>query len=438
MNNNSLQIGKALAVVAALSPFATSAQTEIASSFSAEKVILPSSQYTPDEPYSADVWVYNKNSRYDEAYKNQIWATPLVDENGNEWFKPEYELTNGNGADWQVATAPFSSDEYYKDHKSFRWALVDITAELYMRRTFTLNSITAGTVYLSCGHDDAPAEWYINGTLVHTVDDGWNNDEYVLLTDEQKALIKTDGSENVLAVHVHQNYGGAFADCGLYEARMTKALTMLPTVERGEWPCKYYMLNYNEDIAVAENAEWYALDENEEDWISGVGPFSNDENMFYITEWPSQVKPILIRRHFNLSADDLATFTDNMSVRLTCSYDENPVIWLNGTRIWSASGWNDNNYAEYLLSDEHKALLREGDNVLCASVAQGGGGGHIDFGLVAEIPYVPTSSIAAVSATKEVVDTKVYNLYGQYLGESTENLPSGIYVVGGKKVVIGK
>ena len=46
--------------------------------------------------------------------------------------------------------------------------------------------------------------------------DGWNNSEYVKLTDEQKALIKLGGEENLLAVHVHQNWGGAFADCGLY------------------------------------------------------------------------------------------------------------------------------------------------------------------------------------------------------------------------------
>lgn len=426
---------KAVALLAALCPLAASAQVVINSSFTADKPILPSSQYTPGEPYSASVWVFNENRRYDEAYKNHVFATPLVDGDGHEWFAPDYEMTNGGGADWQTATAPFSSDEYYKDQRSFRWALVDIMAEIYIRRTFTLNSITAGDVYLTCGHDDAPSEWYINGTLVHTADDGWNNDEVYLLTDEQKALIKTDGSENVLAVHVHQNWGGAFADCGLYEANMTMRRTFLGTVADGAWPCVYYMLNNNDDIAIAEEAAWYALDEDEADWISGVGPFSNDDNMFYTTEWPSQEKPILIRRHFELSASDLASIISDMSVRLTCSYDENPKVWLNGTLIWSAEGWNDNNYADYVLSDEHKALFREGDNVLCVSLTQGGGGGHIDYGLIGEMPYNPVSGVASIVAPRPA-DNKVYNLFGQYLGESTENLPNGIYIVGGKKVVV--
>lgn len=434
---NYLKLCSVIALAVAICPLIASAQEEIKSSFTADKVILPSSQYTPSDPYTANVWVFNENRRYDEAHKNHIWATPPTDENGNEWYKPEYQPTNGSGADWQMATAPFSSDEYYKDKKSFRWALVDITAELYMRRSFTLNSLTAGAVYLACGHDDAPSEWYINGTLVHSVDDGWNNDEYYLLTDEQKALLKTDGSENVLAVHVHQNYGGAFADCGLYEAKMTKANTFLSTVADGEWPCKYYMLNYNDDIAVAESAEWYALDEDEDDWMTGVGPFSNDNNMFYTTEWASQVKPILIRRHFTLDAADFASI-DEMTVRLTCSYDENPKVWLNGTQIWSAGGWNDNNYADYILSDEHRALLREGDNVLCVSLAQGGGGGHIDYGLIAEMPYdIPTSGVSSAVVAK-TADNRVFNLFGQYMGESIENLSPGIYIVGGKKVVINK
>lgn len=437
MKKKILKLCSLLAVSAiALSEFTASAQIEIKSSFSAEKPILPSSQYTPEQPYTTTVWVFNEGRRYDNASHNHIWGAPVADANGNEWFSPEYELTNGGGADWQTATAPFSSDEYYKGQKSFRWALVDITAEIYIRRTFTLTEITPGTIYLACGHDDAPAEWYINGTLVHSVGEGWNNDEYYLLTDEQKALIKTDGTENVLAVHVHQNYGGAFADCGLYEARMTKRQTMLGTIADGEWPCQYYFLNYNNDISVAEQAKWYALDEDESDWISGVGPFSNDENMFLTTEWPSQVKPILIRRHFELSEEDFASI-DEMSMHFNCSYDENPKVWLNGTLIWTASGWNDNNYADYTLAERYKKLLREGDNVLCVSLAQGGGGGHIDYGLYVETPYNPTTGVSFPEIDK-VTDSKVYNLFGQYLGDSTENLTPGIYVVGGKKVIIRK
>lgn len=414
---------------------ATAQRAEITGSFNASKPILPSSQYTSQAPYTASVWVLNEGRRYDGAYHNHIWGEPQADENGRQWYEPEYVLTDGGGADWQTASAPFSSDEYYKDHKSFRWVTVDITADIYMRRSFTLSELPGGMIYLACGHDDAPAEWYINGTLVHSVADGWNNDEYHLLSDEHKALIKTDGSENILAVHVHQNYGGAFADCGLYEADMRQVVNLLPTLEKGPWPCKAYTLNYNSDLEAARAARWYSLDEDESDWLSTVGPMSNDENMFAVTEWPSQVRPILIRRHFDLSAEELVAALEG-NVQLSCSYDENPKIYLNGTLIWSANGWNDNDYAFHSLTDDQRKLLRAGDNVLAVSLMQGGGGGHIDYGLQISAPYEVSGIVLPGADAVATADSRVFNLFGQYMGERTDGLPAGVYVTGGKKVYV--
>ena len=422
-----------LAGVLALAAVPAEAKSETRASFNAANCLLPSSQYTPEKPYSALVWVFNEGKRYADSDYNHIWATPSADKAGREWYQPDYEPAESNtAASWSMQTAPFSSDEYYKDQKSYRWITSDITGEIYMRRTFTLNEIPAGAIYLACGHDDAPAEWYINGELVHTVSDGWNNDEYVLLSDSQKALLKA--GENLLAVHVHQNWGGAFADCGLYEADMSLAETYLGTVADGPWNCAYYILNYNNDIELAEKAEWYAADEDEADWISGVGPFSNDNNMFYITEWPSQVRPILVRRHFTLETAD---FGADSHVFFTCSYDENPVVYLNGTRLWSASGWNDNNYATIELTAEQKKLLRDGDNVLAVSLMQGAGGGHIDYGLYAELPYDPSGAVDAVEVEPINNDNRIYDLFGRYVGTSADKLSRGIYIRGGKKVILG-
>lgn len=408
---------------------------EITGTFNGSKVILPSSQYTPDNPYTATVWVFNEGKRYADADYNHIWGEPEADNNGRRWYEPDYEYGDATG--WETARAPFSSDESYKGQKSHRWITADITGEIYMRRTFTLESLPEGIVFLACGHDDGPAEWYINGELVHTVSDGWKNEEYKELTADHKALLKTDGSENLIAVHVHQNWGGAFADCGLYGADMSRATTLLNTVADGKWPCKAYMLNYNSDIPVAEAAGWAAGTEDESDWMETFGPMSNDANMFLITQWPSQVRPILIRRHFTFTADDMASLAD-AELKLTCSYDENPKIYLNGTLIWSTTGWNDNNYASYTLTEAQRGLLYEGDNVLAVSLSQGEGGGHIDYGLQIVAPY-DNSGIISPEAEVNVVreaDNRVFNLHGQYLGTSTDRLPRGIYVVGGKKTVI--
>ena len=425
--------------IAACFLFSTTAnatEAEIHYAFNAKKVILPSSQYTPDAPYKALVWVVNGDN-YNSANHNKILATPSADKAGNKWFSTEYKPEEVASGSWSTQTAPFSSDEYYLGKKSYRWSLPEVMGEIYMRRTFTVDEtdFPSGGIYLACGHDDAPSEWYINGVLVHTADDGWNNEEYVLLTDEQKDLIKTDGSENLLAVHVHQNWGGAFADCGLYEADMSVKRSFLPTVEDGAWPCTYYFLNYNSDFSDAENAEWYGVEENENDWIQGVGPFSNDNNMFFTTEWPSQLRPILIRRHFTLDAADIAIINDS-ELTFSCSYDEEPIAYLNGSRFWNASGWNDNNYAKKILSGSEKDLLVEGDNVLAVSLKQGGGGGHVDFGLFIESPYNNSGSTSGVDNAEEFckpTDNRIYNLHGQYLGTSLDALKSGVYIRNGKK-----
>lgn len=412
------------------------AQEKIISTFNAGNVILPSSQYTPDRQYEAWVWVYNKGERYTDAQYNTIHGTPDTDNNGRQWYESDYELTGGE-IKWTKGTSPFSSDEYYKEHQSCRWVTSDIMGEIYMRRTFTLNAPIDSPVFMAVGHDDAPSEWYINGVQVHTVSDGWENEAYTLLTDEQKALIKTDGSENIIAVHVHQNWGGAFADCGLYAADVTTEHAILPTAtDASSWDCLYYTLNYNSDLPRAEAAKWYALTEDERDWVKGVGPFSNDENMFLITEWGSQVRPILIRRHFTLTADDVSTLKAG-TLKLLCSYDENPTVYLNGTKIWTASGWNDNNYAEQVIPAAYKSLLREGDNVLAVSLKQGNGGGHIDYGLKLVEPYKPTGIVPTGASTDaKNADNKVYDTTGRMVGTSTHGLAKGIYITNGKKTIV--
>ena len=233
-------------------------------------IILPSSQWDGDIEWKAWTWVYNSHTDYGEM---NSWNTnynvicgedfetgetgPRADSEGRMWYEPGYDMSWKEGEinydewddetgeempiKWEEHTAPFSSDETYKGRPSYRWTTQNIMADIYVRRTFTTDQLLSGPVYLACGHDDAPAEYYINGELVfertgwegeHEVElkdaqgnvteivtayaDAWNNNEYILLTDEQKALIKLNGEENIIAFHVHQNWGGAFADCGLY------------------------------------------------------------------------------------------------------------------------------------------------------------------------------------------------------------------------------
>lgn len=207
---------------------------------------------------------------------------------------------------------------------------------------------------------------------------------------------------------------------------------LLDTVDSGDgsWPCLFYELNRNTDITLAEKAKWASLDEDESYWRTGVGPFSNDGNKFLVTQWESTVHPILIRRHFTLTEEELGYVNEGV-LTLTYSYDENPRFWLNGTSLFSTTGWNDNNYASYVIPKTKKAVLQVGDNVLCVSLKQGAGGGHIDFGL--SLKYTPNpDGIEAVSSATDVHEA-TYNLQGQPVSPSYQG--QGIVIRGGKKML---
>ena len=130
---------------------------------------------------------------------NKIIGVPNA-QDGKAWYTPEFDATSWN---------------YGQDLPNFGDGR---PADVYAVRYFTVEGEIPSTLFMPAPHDDAPCEYYINGELIWSETDGWKEDEVVRLTDSQKALIKTDGSVNVFAFHVHQNWGGRYADGGLYTA----------------------------------------------------------------------------------------------------------------------------------------------------------------------------------------------------------------------------
>lgn len=201
--------------------------------------ILPSTKHGSSieaRQWKAWTWVYNTTLRFDSngegnsntnSNYNQIWGVPSDDAVGKKWYEVGYNMSdvvdmNNNTTEdivWEEHNAPFTSntDQYNNAPVSYQWITSEITGDIYIRRTFTTDRLLSGDVYLSCARDDAPAEYYLNGQLIYSVTDGWDEGAVYKLTEEQKNLIIHDGTtENLLAVHVHQNWGGALADCGLY------------------------------------------------------------------------------------------------------------------------------------------------------------------------------------------------------------------------------
>ncbi len=248
-------------------------------------IVLPSSYWDGDIEWSAWTWVYNSGITYGDngegdntnnSRYNYITGEPAEDAEGRLWYEPDFDMgpkefdVNSDQFDdegnylpilWEMQTAPYSTDATFKGRPSYRWTTNSVMADIYVRRTFTTDQLLSGPVYLACGHDDAPAQYYINGELVFEATDGWNNGEFIQLTDEQKALIKLGGEENLIAFHVHQNWGGALADCGLY----TKAEGGIDMGYTTPWEGKVLFNNtggYNRDLQSPSNNPkhpWSAL-----------------------------------------------------------------------------------------------------------------------------------------------------------------------------------
>lgn len=181
--------------------------------------VLPSTQYGKGLPesrfdevkYTATTWVKKQNAAGVIGVPSPV--------NGKAWYDPAYVATKENN--WEVHTSSFFQDGNYK------WAGGD-NCDICFRREFVVNGTKPSELYLSIGHDDL-CDVYLNGHLIWSEDGKvktgtdapygpWYNQDVIKLTAEEIGYIHTDGTVNVLAVHVHQNWGGYFADAGLYTA----------------------------------------------------------------------------------------------------------------------------------------------------------------------------------------------------------------------------
>ena len=188
---------------------------------------LPSSWRSGNQQWTADTWMI-WGDEYDGT-DNVIVGTPPTDALGHQWYDEGYVLTNcdtdvlpnGNKIVWENHAASFRDNGNYDYFQATGGGGVDRNGDFYIRRIFTFNTeAVPAKLYMSCSYDDAPVEYYINGTLIYEDQkaESWYDDNHEIeLTPDQIALIHTDGTPNVLAVHVSQNWGGYHLDCGLYD-----------------------------------------------------------------------------------------------------------------------------------------------------------------------------------------------------------------------------
>ena len=144
-------------------------------------------------------------------------ATTIVaagDESSNiQWryttSKPadDWYTTDFNATSWKTGAAGFGGGG------RTAWS----TSDIWIRRNFKISNLEASQLQDLClwlFHDE-DAEIYINGKLAAKVS-GYNTkyEPWPILPEGRSAL-KTDGTDNVIAIHCKQTTGGQFIDCGL-------------------------------------------------------------------------------------------------------------------------------------------------------------------------------------------------------------------------------
>ena len=193
---------------------------------------LPASSIEADQCWTADTWTI-WGGKFNGVYDVRV-GTPPADDVKQQWYEEGYALTNsaedmqpdGKPVTWENHAASFKSGGNY-DYFKKCGASYGRLGDFYIRRIFTFNTDNVPSkLYLSYAHKDAPVEYYINGKLVYSDNrtkwEGsveWNKPGSVALSPEDIALIHTDGTPNVMAVHVSHNYSSTtyHLDCGLYD-----------------------------------------------------------------------------------------------------------------------------------------------------------------------------------------------------------------------------
>jgi hypothetical protein len=104
---------------------------------------------------------------------------------------------------WIQNTAPLGDDKT----ASTRWE----TEEIFIRRKFILNTLTAGKKYLKLSHDDN-VKVYLNGALIYDKE-GWVH-EYIYIPIADNLLKK---GENILSIDCKNTAGGRHIDAGIVE-----------------------------------------------------------------------------------------------------------------------------------------------------------------------------------------------------------------------------
>ena len=137
-------------------------------------------------------------------YEQSNYKEPVLDGNGYNWKELDY-----NDSAWRTLTGPMGSPGTTYSSYNYEWK-----GEyncFCLRRTFTLPVVGGGEYSFYMQHDDDIVV-YLNGEQVIN-ETGWTDDKISTYTIPSDKFV---AGENMLAIFIKQNHGGAFLDYSLY------------------------------------------------------------------------------------------------------------------------------------------------------------------------------------------------------------------------------
>jgi predicted amidohydrolase YtcJ len=135
---------------------------------------------------------------------------PQGEKPGAEWFKPDYDDSK-----WRKGPGGFGTKGTPGSVIGTDWH----TADIWLRREFTLPEEKLANPYLLLHHDE-DAEIYLNGVLAAKVAGFVTEYQEVPISDEARKTLRP--GKNTIAVHCHQTTGGQYIDVGVVDVKETK------------------------------------------------------------------------------------------------------------------------------------------------------------------------------------------------------------------------
>ena len=407
-------------LIALLATVAMQAQTDYFTPYQQTKLRLPSVPLISNDPYISFWSPYNKltsgTTRHWTGAVKAMDGILRVDGTSYRFMGTQKDVLlesiapMGNKGRWlaKIKRSNAAADWYEKDASESGWTngygafgsqneydgvytnWTDLS-QYYIRRHVTLTEEDLKSdLWIIYSHDDN-FELYINGVKLAEATNGetWKQNVRVHLQGASRdALVVGD---NVIAFHVINTRGGALADVGLFRNTLgfhpgLEAIAAM--ADQGPWTARVR-------TAALSGTTWTKeeYDDTGSTWKDQAGAFGSAGEPYVNTPWTATGSDIYIRRRVTLTAEDL-----QRDLHIIYSHDDVCEGYINGRRIFSTGEtWVKN--VDYQLTDDDKAVLHEGENVIAYHVHNTTGGA---------LAYSTTGEQIAEQTSCHVLATNTY------------------------------